>query len=326
MYVVWEDYIQQDTDNQVRLRIYDSASQTWATEILMADEDAEKPCVAVQTTGDIYVVWEDIIDPHWIYYKWYDYSNSTWSSLQILTDNDDIDSLNTPTIICDKWDNLHLSAMGYLENAPENDYELFYSYWDAPPHIWDLTFLQNQSNQDSVVIDWEGMNEPDLDTYKVYRKFEEGQWQYVGSTTDTRYADTSVSYSVICGDSRITNYYVEAVDDASQSAYSDTIDIWCVGSGKLSAGILAELIDLQNNYPNPFNARTTIEYNVPYEMEITLEIYDILGRKVETLIDEYQSPGSYAVTWHASNIASGMYFYRLQAGNHTATRRMSIIK
>jgi len=328
MYAVWEDYIQSTSDKQVRIRIYDSVSESWNTEVLIEDDDAEKPCVAVQTNGDIYVVWQDFIDSvDWIYYKWYDYSNSTWSTIQPVTDNEDLNWLHVPTIICDKWDNLHLSGLGEVAALPDSDFcEVFYSYWDAPPHIWDLTFLQNQSNQDSVVIDWEGMNEPDLDTYKVYRKFENGQWQHIGSTTDTRYADTTALYFIICRDDDITKYYVEAVDDASQSTYTDTLEIWCIESGKIYAGNMDELIGLQNNYPNPFNARTTIEYTVPFDMQITLEIYDILGRKVETLIDEFQSPGSYAVNWDASHVASGMYFYRFQAGDYTVTKRMTIIK
>jgi hypothetical protein len=61
-------------------------------------------------------------------------------------------------------------------------------------------------------------------------------------------------------------------------------------------------------------------------MEITLEIYDILGRKVETLIDEFQSPGAYAITWDVTHIASGMYFYRIQTGEYAAARRMTILK
>jgi hypothetical protein len=79
-------------------------------------------------------------------------------------------------------------------------------------------------------------------------------------------------------------------------------------------------------YPNPGNERISISYHISNAAPVTLEIYDILGRKVETLVNGYQSPGSYAVTWDASHIASGMYFYRLQAENYTATRRMSIIK
>ncbi|UCC78482.1 MAG: T9SS type A sorting domain-containing protein, partial [Candidatus Zixiibacteriota bacterium] len=79
-------------------------------------------------------------------------------------------------------------------------------------------------------------------------------------------------------------------------------------------------------YPNPANNKINFTYNLPNSADVTLEIYDILGRKVQTLIDEFQSPDSYAVTWDVSHIASGMYFYRLQAEDYTATRRMSIIK
>jgi hypothetical protein len=79
-------------------------------------------------------------------------------------------------------------------------------------------------------------------------------------------------------------------------------------------------------YPNPANDRISISYDISNAAPVTLEIYDILGRKVETLIDEYQSAGSYAVTWDASYIASGIYFYRFQAGEYSVTKRMTIIK
>jgi hypothetical protein len=235
-----------------------------------------------------------------------------------------VDDYGLPVLVADTYDNLHLLMTGKKSIPTAED--VFHTYYDAPPHISNLTFLRNQSNQDSVVIDWDGMNEPDLHTYKVFRKMPSGQWQFVDSTLATRYADTNVSYIVPCFDNKITEYYVKAIDDAYQSAYSDTLEIWCVRSGKISAGNLAELIDLQNNYPNPFNSQTTIQYNVPFEMQVTLEIYDILGRKIETLVDEYQSAGSYAVVWNADNFASGMYFYRLQAGEYSGTKRMTIIK
>jgi len=329
LYVVWQENVVESESKQVWIRTFHKDSETWDAQELIDNSTAEYPSVAAQSNGDIYVVWNDIIDSdEWIYYRWYDKSSSSWSSPQAVTDNEDLNWLSWPTIIRDRWDNLHLAAIGEVDSLDPSVevYEVFYSFRDAPPHIWDLTFLRNQSNQDSVVIDWEGMNEPDLDTYKVYRKFERGQWEHIGSTTDTRYADTTASYFIICNDDDITKYYVKAVDDASQSAYTDTLEIWCIENAKIYAGNIAELINLQNNYPNPFNAQTTIEYTVPHEMQITLEIYDILGRKIETLINEFQAPGSYAVTWDASHISSGMYFYRFQAGEYSATKRMTIIK
>jgi len=327
VHVVWSH----DPLDDIYYRRLNLTTDTW-TNIEIVDSPSTgketRPSITVDSFGDVHVVWErdDDVDEYVTQYRKYTASTGQWGSITTLDGPDCVDDYGLPIIVADVYDNLHLLMTGIKIGSTPPDEDVFHYFYDAPPHIWDLTFLQNQSNQDSVVIDWEGMNEPDLNTYKVYRKLEDGQWEHIGSTTDTRYADTTASYFIICGDDDITKYYVEAVDDAAQSAYSDTLEIWCIENGKIYAGNMAELIDLGDNYPNPFNARTTIEYNVPYDMAITLEIYDILGRKVETLIDDFQSPGSHAVIWDASHIASGMYFYRFQAGDYSAARRMTILK
>jgi hypothetical protein len=81
-----------------------------------------------------------------------------------------------------------------------------------------------------------------------------------------------------------------------------------------------------NIFPNPANDQIIILYDISHAASVTIEIYDILGRKVETLIDEFQSPGSHTVTWDASHVASGMYFYKLQVGDYIVTNRMTVIK
>ncbi len=84
--------------------------------------------------------------------------------------------------------------------------------------------------------------------------------------------------------------------------------------------------ELGGNFPNPFNAQTTIEYNIPFEADVKIEIFDILGRRIETLVNERRPTGLNRVIWNADNVASGMYFYRLQAGEYTAAKRMTILK
>ena len=84
--------------------------------------------------------------------------------------------------------------------------------------------------------------------------------------------------------------------------------------------------ELGGNYPNPFNAQTSISYNLGAETDVTLEIFDVLGRQIETIVNETQAPGPHAVAWDASHVSSGMYFYRLQAGDYSATKRMTILK
>lgn len=79
-------------------------------------------------------------------------------------------------------------------------------------------------------------------------------------------------------------------------------------------------------YPNPFNASTTIRYRISEESFVDISIYDVLGRKVETLIDANQQAGFHQVIWNAAERPSGTYFYKLRAGNYSETRKVSLLK
>ncbi len=83
---------------------------------------------------------------------------------------------------------------------------------------------------------------------------------------------------------------------------------------------------LDQNYPNPFNPATHFEFRIAESRMVTLTIYDILGREVATLVNDDKPAGVYSVTWNAAGYSSGTYFYRLQAGNFTSTRRMMLLK
>ncbi len=83
---------------------------------------------------------------------------------------------------------------------------------------------------------------------------------------------------------------------------------------------------LYQNYPNPFNPTTTINYQIPKYGMVTIKIYDILGREIKTLVNEYKPAGRYNITFNASNLASGVYFYRLQAGEFTETKKLLLLK
>jgi len=83
---------------------------------------------------------------------------------------------------------------------------------------------------------------------------------------------------------------------------------------------------LEQNFPNPFNPTTTIQYQLPVNSKVTLKIYDILGSEVKTLVNEEQEAGYKEVKFDASNFASGIYIYRLQAGKHVSIKKMMVIK
>jgi hypothetical protein len=83
---------------------------------------------------------------------------------------------------------------------------------------------------------------------------------------------------------------------------------------------------LFQNYPNPFNPSTKISWQLPVGGQVTLKVYDVLGNEVVTLLDEYKPAGSYEVEFNASGINSGVYFYKLQAGSYTETKKLVLLK
>ncbi len=83
---------------------------------------------------------------------------------------------------------------------------------------------------------------------------------------------------------------------------------------------------LSQNYPNPFNAQTAIKYALPEASHVTVAIYDLLGRKVETIVNEHQQSGYHQITWNSNNISSGVYFYKIHAGEFVETKKMVLLK
>ena len=83
---------------------------------------------------------------------------------------------------------------------------------------------------------------------------------------------------------------------------------------------------LSQNYPNPFNPTTNIKYSVTKSGMVTLKVYNLLGQEVATLVSQNQKPGNYMVDFNATNLASGVYMYRLQAGNFSLTKKMILLK
>jgi len=82
---------------------------------------------------------------------------------------------------------------------------------------------------------------------------------------------------------------------------------------------------LEQNYPNPFNPATEIKYQLAASGFVTLRVYDVIGRNVSTLINERQNAGEHSVTFNAAGLPTGVYFYKLSAGNFVQTRKLILI-
>jgi hypothetical protein len=98
-----------------------------------------------------------------------------------------------------------------------------------------------------------------------------------------------------------------------------------------SAEVIPSEYLLAQNYPNPFNPITQISFEVPTAANVNVEVYNILGQKIKTLVSEYKDAGQYTVSWNATNengqpVPSGVYFYRLKTDNYSETKRMMLLK
>jgi flavoprotein len=122
------------------------------------------------------------------------------------------------------------------------------------------------------------------------------------------------------------------VDASSELASANglVISAASLASPMAKLSTLPTVFALDQNYPNPFNPSTQIEYSLPKSGRVTLTIYNIMGQQVAKLVDGIQEAGVYNVQWNASNLASGMYIYRINVdhenGNFTASKRLMLLK
>jgi hypothetical protein len=123
--------------------------------------------------------------------------------------------------------------------------------------------------------------------------------------------------------------------------FSSPTEGWAVGDGGImlhttTSGLLGVKSNpnqsiptgyaLYQNYPNPFNPTTVIRFNVPEQSRVVLSIFNVLGQRVQTLVDGVKHAGEYSVTWDPRGLSSGVYFYRLEAGRSTITKKLVLIR
>lgn len=115
------------------------------------------------------------------------------------------------------------------------------------------------------------------------------------------------------------------LDGATRKVYYDSY-FAPPTSVEQTPNLVPEVYALKQNYPNPFNPTTTIEFAIPQKEFVTLKVYDLLGREVETLVSEHLEAGSYKTRFDAGRLASGMYVYRLQAGAFSDSKKLLLVR
>jgi parallel beta-helix repeat protein len=170
---------------------------------------------------------------------------------------------------------------------------------------------------------WPGIGNINLDP--LFRDPDNGDFHLMSIAC----GDSADSPCIDAGDPNI----LDSLLDCSWGLGGPRSDMGAYGGGdSLITGIfdnmpsIPDRFMLLQNYPNPFNAQTTIRFTIPEPQNVRLTIYDLLGRRVEVLVDDYMQAGVHAITFDASHLSSGVYFYRMESGDRIETKRMVLLK
>ncbi len=185
-----------------------------------------------------------------------------------------------------------------------------------------FSFKANVSGN-NVNLNWTTATEVNNSGFQIERseKLEEGNlhWEKIGFVPGFGTTTESKSYSFT--DQNLPSgkyqYRLNQIDFDGTFEYSNTIEVDILSPIEFS---------LEQNYPNPFNPSTKIRFTIPESGNVSLKIFNLLGSEVATLINEEQQAGNYEVEFNAAALASGIYFYRLQAGSFVETKKMLLIK
>jgi len=178
--------------------------------------------------------------------------------------------------------------------------------------------------EDAVVLNWQTATETNNEGFEIERSQKskvknQNEWMKTGYVEGNGTTTESHQYSFI--EKKIQpgkyQYRLKQIDFDGTYKYSKIIDAEVFSPGEFS---------LEQNYPNPFNPATTMKFSVPKKTIVTLKVYDILGNVIATLVNDEKAAGVYTLKFNGEKLSSGLYFYILNAGGYTSTKKMLLIK
>ncbi|MBS4029672.1 MAG: T9SS type A sorting domain-containing protein, partial [Ignavibacteriales bacterium] len=205
----------------------------------------------------------------------------------------------------------------YLSNVDSG-----YSVDNLPPFAPKNLFGQKVGNQ--IHLRWNKNLETDLQGYVLYRSvtpnINPDVIQPFASTQDTIFIDMNPLPGTI-------SYYIIRAKDVNDnfSMKSNEVQVFLVGVKDID-GVTPNQFALYKNYPNPFNPMTMIHYDIASPSFVSLKVYDVGGNEIARIVNGFQNVGKHEATFNASSLPSGIYFYRLTAGNFVATEKMVLTK
>jgi len=184
----------------------------------------------------------------------------------------------------------------------------------------ELSSFVSSISGNSVTLNWTTSSEINNSGFDIERSSVNGEWSKVGSVSGNGTSATPNSYSFTERNVASGNYSYRL----KQTDFNGNFEYFNL-SNEVVIGIPAEF-KLSQNYPNPFNPSTTISYEIPVDGAVSLKIFDMSGKEVMNLVDGVKNAGYYSINFNASNLSSGIYFYKLSANDFSSVKKMMLVK
>ncbi|HSD62776.1 MAG TPA: T9SS type A sorting domain-containing protein [Ignavibacteriaceae bacterium] len=226
-------------------------------------------------------------------------------------------------------------AVGFIDWDFDSQWYINFDGWTQPnpPYIIvdynyivpvELTSFTASAANGNVSLSWQTATEINNKGFEIERQVNSpqssvGKWEEIGYVTGSGTTTESRSYSFNDNNVKSGNYIyrLKQIDLNGSSNYSNEVEVSIVAPTEFS---------LEQNYPNPFNPATLIKYSIPADQQVKLNVYNLLGQKVMTLVNDFRKAGQYEINFNASRLASGVYFYKLEAGNQSSIKKMILMK
>ncbi len=183
----------------------------------------------------------------------------------------------------------------------------------------ELTSFSANIFDGKVSLSWQTSTEKNNYGFEIERMQNNSSWQKIGFVKGNGTTTNSQSYSFIdkSVDNGMFSYRLKQIDFDGTYEYSKVVEVNFNVPGAFS---------LAQNYPNPFNPTTMIKYNLPEKANVELKVYDLTGQEVMTLVNQFQEAGQHFLNFNAAGLSSGVYFYRIKAGEFFAQKKMIVLK
>ncbi|MEJ2615716.1 MAG: T9SS type A sorting domain-containing protein, partial [Ignavibacteriaceae bacterium] len=245
-------------------------------------------------------------------------SGATWEWTPI-TQNSTVDNLRP---IVPEWENYKTALIWFRGNyysAQNISAEIVGIITDEAGVLpVELTDFFAQSINTTVVLNWETKTETNNHGFEI-EKYLNDRWNNIGFVKGKGTTSEISKYSFI--DKKINQsfikYRIKQINLNGSYSYSGEVEI--------NTNYVSKY-ELSRNYPNPFNPSTTINYTIPQNGYVVLNVYNSLGQQVAELVNKEMQTGSYKVTWHVQNEPSGIYFYKITVNNFSQVNKMVLLK